>query len=153
MRLTEFIVYAKKRGYANIHKDTEVIKNLKTGSIKIIIRYGDWEYIDKYDGSTAFMGREVVYFKGKPVWGMNYQGRIFIKAKEIKPEITAFLKKALLNVEEKKPFRGPQTFSDEEFSYMNSVHGPLHFFSGEEMISKRTGGMLYELRYNGGNLK
>jgi len=36
---------------------------------------GDWAYHDSYAGWSWPPGREVVFFKGKPVWCMSYQGK------------------------------------------------------------------------------
>jgi len=148
--LLEFIIYAKKRGYANINGATEVIRYEKSGAVKIIVRLGDWEYTDKYVGTNSFLGSEVVSFKGKPVWGMSYHGRIIVK-KETEG-ITTFLKLALLEINGSKPYRGPEFFKNEKynFTYINIPHGTPTFFSGEEMISEKDVGEAYELRYIGG---
>ena len=37
---------------------------------------GDWFYLDSYFGGRDFIGEEVVYLNGKPVWAMNYYGHI-----------------------------------------------------------------------------
>jgi hypothetical protein len=149
--LIAFIVFAKKNGYANKEGATEIIKYEKSGAVKIIVRRGDWEYTDKYIGTDSFLGSEVVLFEGKPVWGMSYHGRIIAKNGTEK-NITSFLKLALLEVDQDKPYRGPEFFKNEKynFTYINISHGNLNFFSGEEMISEKDVGEAYELRYIGG---
>lgn len=152
--LIDFIIYAKKRGYANISEATEIIKYEKSGAIKIIVKRGDWEYADKYEGSTSFMGRETVYYKGRPIWGMTYHGRVFNENAEVKHNLTIFLKNALAQVDKDSIFRGPRIYMESDFTYINTFHGALNFFSGEEMISQKPNiGLLYELRYNGGDIK
>ncbi|RJQ29603.1 hypothetical protein C4565_01740 [Candidatus Parcubacteria bacterium] len=152
--LIDFIIYAKKRGYANISEATEVIKYEKSGAIKIIIRRGDWEYTDKYVGSKSFIGHEVVYYKGKPVWSMSYHGRVQTDDETTKQHLTAFLKNALAQVDKDSIFRGPRIYMESDFTYINTFHGSLEFFSGEEMISQKPNtGLLYELRYNGGSIR
>jgi len=151
--LIAFIVFAKKNGYANKEGATEIIKYEKSGAVKIIVRKEDWEYTDKYVGSESFIGQEVVYYKGKPMWSMSYHGRVFATDEDMKTKLTAFLKNALLNVSEESLYRGPRIHIDTEFTYINTFHGELNFFSGEEMISKKSANsVLYELRYHGGNI-
>lgn len=148
--LKDFIIYAKKRGYANTSEATEVIKYEKSGAIKIIVRKGDWEYTDKYVGKICFIGHEIVSYKGRAVWSMTYHGRTHAD-EENKPGMVQFLKSALIQVNEKSPFRGPKAYSDPDFTYVNSFYGSLHFFTGEEMISKKGDTkFLYELNYGGG---
>ncbi len=151
--LIAFLIFAKKNAYANIDGATEIIRYEKSGAIKIIVRKGDWEYTDKYVGSESFIGQEVIYQNGKPVWSMSYHGRVFAKDEETKQKLVLFLKNALSNVSEESLFRGPRIHVDTEFTYINTFHGELDFFNGEEMISKKSGnGVLYELRYHGGNI-
>ena len=86
--LRNFIIYAKKRGYANSSEATEVIKYEKSGAKKIIVRNGDWEYTDKYVGISNFIGQEIVYYKGKPVWSMTYHGRLNADDEKTKSEFS-----------------------------------------------------------------
>lgn len=37
---------------------------------------GTWSYHDSYFGEQDFIGQEGVYLDGRPVWGMNYMGRL-----------------------------------------------------------------------------
>lgn len=95
----------------------------------------EWRYHDSYSGWFWPPGKEVVFFQGKPVWCMSYQG----KAKEglteeFVEEIYSFLKKALMNVNEEKPFRGPDNFSEGDFEYSFSMEGDYSYFIGKEIV-------------------
>ena len=55
---------------------------------------GDWAYHDSYAGISWAPGREVVFFKGEPVWCMSYQGQTIGElSDEFIAEIFEFLKK------------------------------------------------------------
>ena len=152
--LIAFIVFAKKNGYANKEGATEIIKYEKSGAVKIIVRKDNWEYSDKYVGSEYFIGQEIVYFQGKPVWSMSYHGRVQTDDEQIKPELIAFLKNALLTVNEKEVFRGQHIYIESDFTYVNVSDGTINFFHGDEIISQRSKvGKLYELHYNGGSVQ
>lgn len=43
----------------------------------------DMVYHDTYFGSDNFMGEEIVYKGGEPIWGMNYYGRLLGHSDEI----------------------------------------------------------------------
>ncbi len=48
----------------------------RPGSHDLSFHEGDWTYRDSYFGGTDFIGQEVVWFKGEPVWSMTYYGYI-----------------------------------------------------------------------------
>ena len=48
----------------------------RPGSHDLQYHEGNRAYLDSYFGSTDFVGQEVVWNDGVPVWAMNYHGRI-----------------------------------------------------------------------------
>src|SRR5512145_3046775 len=71
--LNAFIVRAKAATYVG---SGEPVEPCRLGSHDLRFIDGRWAYHDSYFGGTDFIGEEVVYFDGKPVWAMNYYGRI-----------------------------------------------------------------------------
>ena len=103
-------------------------------------------YIDSFVGGKAFAGEEIVYEKGIPVWGMNYQGRQMGVGFD-----GGFLRKALLQVPEQTPFRGPIEYQEGSFLYCNAYAGDIDWFFGREEIYA-SGVSVYECMYHGGFL-
>ena len=71
--LHDFIVRAKAATYVG---DGQPAPSCRPGSHDLKFANGDWSYLDSYFGGRDFIGEEVVYYNGKPVWAMNYYGRI-----------------------------------------------------------------------------
>ena len=97
---------------------------------------GNWEYYDCYAGTDWAPGREVVFFKGIPVWAMSYQGKHNPKypAEFFQKEVFPFLKKALRNIPDEMPFRGPSKFIEGDFEYKFTMNGDYSYFTGKESI-------------------
>ncbi len=97
---------------------------------------GDWGYHDSYAGSLRAPGREVVFFKGVPVWAMSYQGQ----SRDVFPEeffqekVFPFLKKALMAAPKNMPFRGPARLLEGYFEYNFDMVGDWRYFTGMEKI-------------------
>lgn len=132
--LAEFLVRAKRKTYAG---GGEEISPQRPGFKELDYKEGDWYYRDSCSGFYQAPGQEVVYFRGKPVWAMAYGGGM---RKEFRGDegfinkVFGFLKKCLLRVEEKEPFRGPRSFAKDGFSYEMKLEGDITDFSGEEKI-------------------
>jgi len=99
-------------------------------------RDGEWEYYDGYAGEEWAPGREVVLLKGKAVWAMSYQGKHNEDYPEefFQKEVFPFLKRALTNMDESMPFRGPKEFVEGEFRYTFTLKGDYSYFTGREVI-------------------
>ncbi|WP_438495908.1 DUF5680 domain-containing protein [Paenibacillus sp. IHBB 3054] len=101
-------------------------------------------YIDTYLGSEKFAGEEALWEDGTPIWAMNYAGRIIAEGFS-----GDFLKEALLQVPQNKPFRGPDSYSKDRFTYNCKVDGDFGWFSGYEEIW--AGDIkVYECMFHGG---
>lgn len=71
--LTAFIVEAKAAAYVG---GRAAGPSCRPGSHDVGHVRDEWAYLDSYFGGTDFLGQEVVWRKGEPVWAMNYYGRI-----------------------------------------------------------------------------
>lgn len=149
MELKEFLVKAHRNMYA---KDGEANENqLKDGAREIVYEKEGYKCRDRYFGFAPFIGEEVVWNKGKLIWGMNYYGKILAKEVSAK-KVYEFLKKAMGKVEKDRPFRGPSNFKEGDFEYVDESAGEIDDFFGVEKIYYRTI-QVYRLNYHGGNVK
>ncbi len=136
--LLEFIAKAHNNTYA-ADKKTKLKHMMMTpflpGHKCYYFKDGEWEYFDGYAGAEWAPGREIVVFEGKPIWSMSYQGRtVNGLKKEFVDEAFEFLKKALRNIDSTMPFRGPNKFTDGDFTYTFNMDGDYQYFTGREAI-------------------
>ena len=148
-KLSEFLVKAKVNTYASLGETGKEI--LIDGGKELKFEQGEFKYRDRYFGSGSFIGEEIVFQNGKPIWGMNYYGGDVsdIISSEI---VYDFLKKALREITVDKPFRGPDTFRKDDFQYINKVEGTVERFAGEEVILYK-GELVHKVNYQGGLIK
>ena len=146
MDLPEFLVRAKKATYAG--GATETV--LEDGCRELTYGEGEYRYRDRYYGTDPFAGQEVVFRNGKPIWSMVYTGRT-LEVTDPKP-VYAFLRKAMLQVSEERPFRGPSSFSEGELAYTDESDGDVSGFSGMEKVTSDEQ-VVYSLRYAGGFIR
>lgn len=132
--LASFLVKAKRQSYAGGGKEiTPQRPNFK----ELEYSEGSFNYRDSYAGYFSAPGQEVVRFNGNPVWAMAYSGGMvgeYVDDKEMAGKAFSFLKRALMLVDAKKPFRGPEVFQEGDFKYLSEVTGDVGEFSGEEKI-------------------
>ena len=148
-KLSKFLAKAKVNTYASDGERRE--KLLLDKSKELNFKEKDLKYRDRYFGSKSFIGEEIVFKKEKPVWGMNYYGGIILDNVSEK-QVYGFLKKALQKIKLKIPFRGPSSFKDNNFKYINKTKGSVEIFSGEEKIYYKNK-LVYKLNYHGGIIK
>ena len=140
-RLVEFLIRAKKATYAGTGAETI---SSREKSHDLTYRDGDYMYYDTYLGSVRFAGEEALWIKNTPFWSMNYIGRVIGS-----PFSGDFLKEALLRVPEDKPFRGPETYSNGDYTYHCKTEGTFEWFHGKETICYK-GSQIYECIFHGG---
>lgn len=145
--LKEFLVEAKKRCYAG---NGEEVQPCRPMSRDLPFRKGDLFYLDSYLGELSFIGEEVVWNEGRPVWGMNFYGELLTES--VPGVFDNCLKGALKMLPFDAPFRGPKHFSCGELEYRCSWDGGMDCFSGEEIIVHQEK-VIYRLRFHGGYLK
>ena len=142
--LIKFLLFAKKNTYAKAENQTE---SSRIGSHDFMFKRDDFTYYDTYIGGESFGGEEAVWHFDKPVWCMNYVGRVVDSDFNVN-----FLKEALLLVPYKKPFRGPEIYSNGNYHYCCRTYGDFEWFQGFEEIFY-TDKKVYECAFHGGNVR
>ena len=145
-QLCKFLVKAKKATYASGDAAKKIIES--DVSTTLTFEDGDWRYHDNYFGGEPYGWREVVFFKGEPVYIMTYYGWINEKATDIKT-IYKTLQEALLLIDQTNPYRGPEEYIQWKYIYTDNSVGEVDNFSGEESITY-DGEEVYKAKYMGG---
>lgn len=146
MELKQFLIHAKLNSYSTGKEG----KKLSDGGKEFRVEADGFTYQDWYIGENLFIGREIVWQMGQVVWGMNFYGRV---VRDIVPakQIYTFLQKAMRQIKEERPFRGPDTFKEDDFVYDDKSQGTVEGFMGVERILYR-GQEVYRLDYHGGSV-
>jgi len=149
--LAAFLRAAKFATYAT-QGDSNSIEPLLPGSKQLEHQAGDFLYRDIYAGLFYFVGQEMVYYRGTPVWSMSYAGGMLPAADMSQAHnIYTLLRQALQQMPPERPLRGPAAFAVEPCRYANTVNGDIERFHGQEQIFSGEA-LLYELHYSGGLL-
>jgi transcriptional regulator with XRE-family HTH domain len=139
-----FLCKAKKECFAGEGNRTS---SSRPESIDYTYSEGDYTYLDSYFGGEKFIGEEVLYVKGSPVWSMNYCGRNLGEGYS-----GNFLTEALLRVSMEYPYRGPLVYKNGDYSYHCIVDGEVEWFHGYEemfLLDRK----VYECFFHGGIIK
>jgi hypothetical protein len=137
--LAGFLARAKKATYAGNGREVDPER---PGFKELEYIEGDWNYRDSYAGFFRAPGQEIVRLQNEPIWTMSYDGGMspdFKDDVEFATRTFGFLKRALLEIPENAPYRGPQgSWNDSTgWVYENSFDGDLTDFRGCEMIWTR----------------
>lgn len=141
-----FLLRAKRASYAS---GAATVGSSRPTSSDLRYTEDDFLYLDTYLGSRDFIGEEAVWFQEKPIWGMNYHGRML--SESIPDGFIDTLRAALFAVPAESPFRGPAEFNLGDFRYTCRWQGDLDQYSGHERI-EYNGRPLYELVFHGGKI-
>ncbi len=148
--LTQFLKEANRSTYAN--KDAPKTASSRLESEDYHFEKDDLIYHDTYFGGRDFIGEEIVYKEGTPVWGANYFGFILTDVVGEK-EVYDFLRQALMeDNDEAIPLRGASNFTKGDWDYRFSATGKLGNFSGQEEISLK-GKAVYRCLVHGGFIR
>jgi hypothetical protein len=147
--LHDFIVQAKAATYVG---DGEQAAPCRKGSHDLAFAEGAFSYLDSYFGGEDFIGQEVVYYEDRPVWAMNYYGKILMPRKISGAETGAIIKESLSKMYQQGRFLGGFQHTVDEFEYYDTSIGGFSAFSGREWIT-HNGEIVYELLYHGGLIK
>ncbi len=139
-----FLIRAKRATYAGKGAET---KPSRAGSHDLVYREGDRMYYDTYLGGERFAGEEALWLSDVPCWSMNYVGRV--TGENFSGD---FLKEALLRVPEEKPYRGPEVFTNGNYTYRCNAEGSFDWFWGKETI-EYCGEQIYECLFHGGMIR
>lgn len=148
--LNKFLLDANANGYAG--DGNKVKPPQRPGFDEIEYCKGNWLFHDSYAGHYFAPGQEIVYYKNQPVWAMAYAGGMKFQYHEddkFAKETFSFLKKALLAMNSKKPFRGPEKFEESDWKYQSKVTGDTMDFSGNERIYYKNK-LVFEQNFIGG---
>jgi hypothetical protein len=147
--LNAFIVRAKAATYVG---NGEKAPPCRLGSHDLRFADGEWAYLDSYFGGTDFIGEEVVYFAEKPVWAMNYYGRILREDLITAAQTGQMIKASLSLMYKEGRFLGGFEHTENDLTYVDSSEGAADSFRGRKFI-RRGQEVAYELVYHGGLIK
>jgi hypothetical protein len=147
--LNAFIVRAKAATYVG---DGEHVSSCRQGSHDLRFETGKWAYHDSYFGGSDFIGEEVVYFEERPVWAMNYYGRILRADLITAAQAGQMIKASLSRMYTEGRFLGGFEHTEQDLTYVDASYGTADCFHGRELI-RRGQETAYELDYHGGLIK
>lgn len=124
----------------------------RLGSHDLQFADGEWVYHDSYFGDADFLGQEVVYRRGAPVWGMNYYGRLLLPGRISASEIGQMIKRSLTLLYAEGRFLGGFEHVAGDLRYTDETEGDVRAFRGVERIYL-SGELAYRLRYHGGLIR
>lgn len=144
--LLHFIEEASLNTYANPDAKTIPVP-LRSGCDEFLYQSGDWKYHDSYAWKKDGGGEEIVYFKGEPIWVMNYYG--YLIGKPDAKEIYRFLHVALQKRHATLPVRG-DTYEESNLRYeVEYEKNSIENFHGVERI-RQNEELVYECYVHGG---
>ncbi len=146
--LNAFIVRAKAATYVGSGEHVPC----RLDSHDLRFEEGSWAYHDSYFGGSDFIGEEVVYFEGKPVWAMNYYGRILRADLITAAQAGQMIKASLSSVYKEGRFLGGFEHTEQDLTYIDASNGTVDCFRGQELI-RHGQETAYELDYHGGLIK
>jgi len=144
--LDEFILQAKSSSYVG---GAAHIQSCRPASHDLQFKQGEWAYLDSYFGGANFIGEEVVWYAGTPVWALNYYGYI------LKPELITsaqtgqIIQTSLARMYAENRFLGGFQHHMGDSAYFDTSEGDVSRFTGKEWIEVRDT-RTYELVYHGG---
>lgn len=121
-----FLVRAKNNCYIN---GENMVPSTRFHSHDYQYKENDFLYTDSYFGTEKFGGQEIVFINEKPVYLMNYYGNVLDENFS-----TKFLKEALSLVTIREPYRGPEFYQKDNYSYHCKINGSFSQYHGEEQI-------------------
>lgn len=142
----QFLLLAKKSTYAS---GSGSIGSSRPASADLKFAQGDFLYFDTYLGSRDFIGEEAVWFRGQPIWGMNYHGIMLIET--IPDGFSEILHTALKLAPAGAPYRGPAELTLGDWRYTCQWQGSIDRFLGSERID-HLGQPVYDLFFQGGRI-
>lgn len=147
--LYKFIVRAKAATYVGSGRTS---LPYRPGSHDLQYHENTFAYLDSYFGGTDFLGQEVVYHESKPVWVMNYYGKILRGDLYSGAMAGQVIKESLSKRYQSGYFLGNFEHETLHGKYVDTNEGDVTSFTGYEWI-EHTGVKVYELRYHGGLVK
>ncbi|WP_200943901.1 DUF5680 domain-containing protein [Rhizobium sp. Leaf371] len=147
--LLDFIVEAKSKTYVG---DNVPSAACRPASHDIAYERGAWRYLDSYFGGTDFLRQEVVWWKGEPVWAMNYYGRVLMPDLIDAVVAGTVIRDALSALYRTGRFLGEYDHRSGIYDYTDRSTTNLESFIGIERIHVGEN-EVYRLDYHGGLIK
>jgi len=147
--LHAFIVRAKAATYVG---DGLPAPSCRPASHDLQFTEGDFSYLDSYFGGADFIGEEVVYYQGSPVWAENYYGRLLMPQAIRAEEVGMIIKESLSQMYREGRFLGGFEHKTASGMYIDTSQGSVASFLGKEWIAVQDV-KVYELVYHGGLIK
>ncbi|MBN2550744.1 MAG: hypothetical protein JXB15_16385 [Anaerolineales bacterium] len=148
-QLQDFIVRAKSASYVGSGAPSLAHR---PGAHDLEFHAPPFAYLDSYFGGSDFIGEEVVYYQERPVWAMNYYGRILEPTLITGAETGQVIKISLTVLYQQGRFLGGFEHATPLGIYTDTNRGDVASFIGREWIT-REGLRVYELDYHGGLIK
>jgi hypothetical protein len=143
--LRQFLLDSNAAGYAG--GDSKKWTKEADGSTTIPFEKGLWRSHDNFFGGEPYGGRIIVFHEDNPHWIMVYYG--WVEEGIDHDHVYDILQKALRQMPEEAPFRGPEELNEGEFTYTNKWEGDAEKYSGKEQITQG-GKLIYQASYLGG---
>src|SRR4030042_6187558 len=118
--LNGFVVHAKAATY--VGGGTRSL-SYRPGSHYLQFHEGGFSYLDSYFGGADFIGQEVVYFEGRPVWAMNYYGRSLEPSRIAAWEAGQVIKESLSALYQQGRFLGSFEYATDKGVYTDTNEG------------------------------
>lgn len=147
--LHAFVVRAKANTY--VAKGRKSL-SYRPGSHDLQFHEDDFSYMDSYFGGIDFLGQEVVYYMAKPVWAMNYYGRILNPTLIDASKAGAVIMESLSKLYQEGRFLRGFEHETQFGTYFDTNDGDVASFRGLEWIEVGSE-KAYELVYHGGLVK
>jgi Domain of unknown function (DUF5680) len=124
----------------------------RPGAYDLVYEEGLWSYRDSFFGDTDFVGQEVIWFEGKPVWSMCYCGYITRDDLIDSHRAGQTVKAARTEMYREGRFLGAHEWHGPHGVYRHSSDGGYRRFTGAEDILVG-GAVAYHLDYFGGSIR
>lgn len=147
--LNDAVVRAKAATYVG---GGQKVASSRLGSHDLEWSDGHWRYRDSYFGGTDFIGQEVMWLRGEPVWSMSYYGHILKPTLIDAARAGETIKAALSTLYGDNRFLGGFEWTGPHGRYVDVSLGDVSRFHGREVILV-DGVEAYALDYFGGLVK
>ena len=147
--LLSFLIRAKKATY--VGSGIKATPS-RAGAHDLTYEEGEFTYRDSYFGGTDFIGQEVVWLKGQPIWSMCYYGYILRPDLITPTQAGTIIKSALSQLQAQGRLLENLDCTQGAYIYKITSSGDVNHFKGRETINTNDE-LAYALHYFGGMIK
>lgn len=145
--MDEFINFLIKARNECYQSGASPLKPTRPNSYDLEYTNGKYTYRLSSLGGLDSVGQEAIWMNNRPIWAMNYNGRVVSDGFH-----GTFFREALLEIDHDHPFRGPCYYKKGDYTYVSSTEGDLLWFYGREEIYHEEK-LVYEGFFHGGRIK